>query len=220
MLDMIMDMAGAAAVTGLMKSVALRKAKTNVIGIVGLAENMISAHAYRPSDVIDSLSGQTIEVMNTDAEGRLVLVDSLTYVQKTYKPRFIVDLATLTGAMLVALGYEYCGTFVNNDELWANMESASKSSHEKLWRMPLDENYRKELDSKIADIKNLGKGRWAGACTAAGFLERFIENDTPWAHMDIAGTAWITSDRPTAPQPATGFGVRVLDKLIADHYED
>lgn len=218
--DMKLDMGGAAAVAGLMKTLALRKAKTDVIGIVGLAENMVSSTAYRPSDVIGSLSGKTIEVSNTDAEGRLVLADAMTYVQNTYKPELMVDLATLTGAMMIALGYEYCGTFVNDNDMWAHMEQAGQSTGEKLWRMPLDEAYRKEMDSAIADIKTLGSsGRYAGACTAAGFLERFVEKDVKWAHMDIAGVAWIKSDRPTCPKPGTGFGVRILDRVISDHYE-
>lgn len=217
--SMKMDMGGAATVTGLMKTLALRKSKAHVVGIVGLAENMPSDRAYRPSDVIDSLSGQTIEVMNTDAEGRLVLADCISYIQKKYKPRFMVDLATLTGAMLVALGQEYCGTFVNDDKLWSHLEQASEKSGEKLWRMPLDENFRKEMDSTIADIKSLGNGRNAGACTAAAFLQRFVENDCPWAHLDIAGTAWISSHNPTCPKPATGFGVRVLDQMVSSHYE-
>lgn len=218
--DMKLDMGGAAAVAGLMKTLALRKAKTDVIGIVGLAENMVSSTAYRPSDVIGSLSGKTIEVSNTDAEGRLVLADAMTYVQNTYKPQLMVDLATLTGAMMIALGYEYCGTFVNDNDMWTHMEQAGQSTGEKLWRMPLDEAYRKEMDSTIADIKTLGSsGRYAGACTAAGFLERFVEKDVKWAHMDIAGVAWIKSDRPTCPKPGTGFGVRILDRMIADYYE-
>ncbi len=217
--DMKLDMGGAATVVGLMKTLALRKAKADVVGIVGLAENMPSHTAYRPSDIIQSLSGKTIEVMNTDAEGRLVLADCLTYVQRTYKPRLVVDLATLTGAMMIALGHEYCGTFVNNDELWSNMENASKDSGEKLWRMPLDSVYKKDMESKIADLRSLGTGRYAGACTAAGFLEHFIENDCAWAHMDIAGTAWIKADTATCPKPGTGFGVRVLDRMIAESYE-
>jgi leucyl aminopeptidase len=218
--EMKLDMGGAASVVGLLKAVALRKAKANVIGIVALAENMPSSNAYRPSDVIQSLSGKTIEVSNTDAEGRLVLADSITYLQKTYNPEFIIDLATLTGAMMVALGFDYCGTFVNNDDLWKKMQKAGTKTGEQLWRMPLDEAYRKEMDSTIADIKTLGtSGRYAGACTAAGFLERFIENDLPWSHMDIAGVAWIKKDRPTCPKPGTGFGVRVLNSLIQDNYE-
>lgn len=218
--EMKLDMGGAAAVVGLMKTLALRKAKTDVIGIVGLAENMPSSTAYRPSDVIGSLSGKTIEVSNTDAEGRLVLCDAITYVQNTYSPQLVIDLATLTGAMMIALGYEYCGTFVNDNEMWEHMNEAGQKTGEKLWRMPLDDNYRKDMDSAIADIKTLGSsGRYAGACTAAGFLERFIDKDVKWAHMDIAGTAWIKSDRPTCPKPGTGFGVRILDQMISDHYE-
>lgn len=217
--DMKLDMGGAAAVTGLMKTLALRKSKADVVGIVGLAENMPSHNAFRPSDVIDCYAGKKIEVMNTDAEGRLVLADCMSYVQDIYKPSLMIDLATLTGAMMVALGHEYCGTFVNNDDLWDQMARASKTSGEKLWRMPLDEAYRKEMDSTIADIKTLGGGKYAGACTAAAFLERFVEGDLPWAHMDIAGTAWISKDWPTAPKPGTGFGVRILDRLIAENYE-
>ncbi len=219
--EMKLDMGGAAAVVGLMKSLALRKAAAHVVGIVGLAENMPSHMAYRPSDVLQSMSGKTVEVMNTDAEGRLVLADCLTYVQRTYTPRLVIDLATLTGAMMVALGTEYCGTFVNDNEMWEQMAVASKESGEKLWRMPLDEAFRKEMDSTIADIKTLGtSGRYAGACTAAGFLQRFIEGDTPWAHMDIAGTAWVKKDTAICPKPATGFGVRILDRFIANNYED
>jgi leucyl aminopeptidase len=219
--EMKMDMGGAAAVVGLMKALAVRKAKTDVVGIVALAENMPSRNAYRPGDIIKSLSGKTVEILNTDAEGRMVLCDALTYVQQTYSPSLIIDLATLTGAMMVALGNHYCGTFVNDNDLWDQLSDASDATGEKLWRMPLDEVYRKDMESKVADLRNLGgMGRFAGACTAAGFLEHFIENNTPWAHLDIAGTAWIKSDQPTSPKPATGFGVRVLEKLVADNYED
>ena len=218
--DMKMDMGGSAAVVGLMKSLVLRKAKTNVVGIVGLAENMPSARAYRPADIITSYAGKTIEVLNTDAEGRLVLADALSYVQKIYEPSLIIDLATLTGAMMIALGHEYCGTFVTDDALWEKMQNASAESGEKLWRMPLDEVWKKDMESNISDVQNMAKsGRWAGACTAAGFLWHFIEDDTPWAHMDIAGTAWIKSDKDITPKYGTGFGVRVLDRFIADHYE-
>lgn len=215
--EMIMDMGGSAAVVGLMKALAVRKVKENVIGIVGLAENMVSDHSYRPGDIITSLSGKTIEVLNTDAEGRLVLCDALTYVQNTYKPSMIVDLATLTGAIMVALGYEYAGVFANDDTLWASLDKAGKASGEKVWRMPLDEAYRNEMRSKTADLQNLGNlGRYGGACSAAGFLEHFIENGTKWAHIDIAGTAWWKSDRATTPKGATGFGVRLLYKLVTD----
>lgn len=217
---MKMDMGGAAAVAGTMKALALRKSKASVIGIAGIAENMPDGKAYRPSDIIKTLSGKTVEVLNTDAEGRLVLADCLTYVQRTYKPDTVIDLATLTGSMMVALGFDYCGSFVNDDGLWAGLDKAGKATGEKLWRMPLDEQWRKEVESTIADIKNLGSsGSYAGACTAAGFLEHFIEEGTKWAHMDIAGTAWIRSDRPTTPKGASGFDVRVLDRFIEDNFE-
>lgn len=218
--EMKMDMGGSAAVVGTLKALALRKAKVDVVGVVGLAENMPSHNAYRPGDIIGSLSGKTIEVLNTDAEGRLVLADCLTHIQNQYKPKFIIDLATLTGAIMVALGHEYCGTFVNDNNLWSQMETASKNTGEKLWRMPLDEVFKKDMVSTVADLQNLGKsGRNGGACTAAGFLEHFIEKDTPWAHMDIAGTAWRKTDQPTVPKYGSGFGVRLLTQLIADHYE-
>lgn len=216
---MKMDMGGSAAVVGLMKALAARKAKANVIGIVGLVENMPSDRAYRPGDIITSHAGKTIEVLNTDAEGRLVLADILTYIQDTYKPEVIVDLATLTGAIMVALGFEYCGAFANDDKLWAQLESGSKNTGEKFWRMPLDEAYRKEMESEVADLKNLGLGRYGGACSAAGFLEHFIQDGVKWAHIDIAGTAWWKSDKPTTPKGGTGFPVRALDDMIAKHYE-
>ncbi len=218
--EMKMDMGGSATVVGTIMTLALRKAKVHVVGIVGLAENMLSGNAYRPADIITSYSGKTIEVLNTDAEGRLVLADALTYVQEKYKPGTIIDLATLTGAMLVALGFEYCGTFANDNDLWNGMEKASFATGEKLWRMPLDDVWRRDMEGSIADLQNLGKsGRFAGSCTAAGFLEHFIDKGVKWAHMDIAGTAWIKSDRPTVPRNGTGFGVRLLDRLIADTYE-
>jgi leucyl aminopeptidase len=218
--EMKMDMAGAAAVIGTINALALRKAKVNVVGVVGLAENMISGRATRPSDIVTSYAGKTIEVLNTDAEGRLVLADCLTYVQKKYKPRAIINLATLTGAMMIALGYEYCGIFCNDDKLWSGLEQAGKDTGEKLWRMPLDEAWKRDMESPVADLQNLSKsGRFAGACTAAGFLEHFIDDGQPWAHMDIAGTAWIKADRATVPKYGTGFGVRTLDRLIADNYE-
>ncbi len=219
--EMKMDMGGAAAVVGAIKTLARRKAKAHVIGVIGLAENMPSDRAYRPGDIVKSLSGKTIEVLNTDAEGRLVLCDALTYVQDTYDPALIIDLATLTGAIMVALGHEYCGTFANKDEVWSQLESASRATGEKLWRMPLDEAFRKEMESGIADLKNLGSlGRYGGACSAAGFLEHFVDKGRAWVHMDIAGTAWVNADKPLGPKHATGFGVRVLDRLIADYYED
>ncbi len=217
--EMKMDMGGSAAVVGLIRALAVTKTKVDVVGIVGLAENMPSDRSYRPGDIVKSLSGKTIEVLNTDAEGRLVLCDALTYVQNTYKPRLIVDLATLTGAIMVALGFEYAGTFVNDDKLWGQLEKASKATGEKLWRMPLDEAYRNEMKGSVSDLQNLGhQGRYGGACSAAGFLQAFIENDTPWAHIDIAGTAWWKSDRATVPKGATGFGVRLLYRLVTDNY--
>ena len=219
--EMKMDMGGSAAVVGTMKAIALRKAKANIVAVVGLAENMPSHNAYRPGDIIKSYSGKTIEVLNTDAEGRLVLADCLTHIQKTYKPGAIIDLATLTGAMMVALGHEYCGTFVNDDTLWKGLEHASAETSEKLWRMPLDKVWKDDMVSNVADLQNLGKsGRYAGACTAAGFLEHFIEDGVKWAHMDIAGTAWSKKDKPTVPKYGSGFGVRVLDKLIENKFED
>lgn len=215
--EMKMDMGGSAAVVGTMKALALNKVKKDVVAIVGLAENMPSHNAYRPGDIIGSLSGKTIEILNTDAEGRLVLADCLTHIQAKFKPRYIIDLATLTGAIMVALGHEYCGTFVNNEKLWKDMDAASTKTGEKLWRMPLDEAFKKDMVSNIADLQNLGKGgRYGGACTAAGFLQHFIENDTPWSHMDIAGTAWRKTDQPTAPKYGTGFGVRILTELISN----
>lgn len=218
--EMKMDMGGSAAVAGLMKTLALRKAKVDVIGAIGLAENMPSSRAYRPGDIVTSCAGKTIEVLNTDAEGRLVLIDLLTHVQRTYNPRMIIDIATLTGAILVALGSEYCGAFVNNDDLWNQLNKAAKNTGEKLWRMPLDEAYRKAMDSKIADLNNLGNlGRYGGACTAAGFLERFVEDDRPWAHLDIAGKMMQKSGKPTIPAGGAGFGVRLLDALVAENYE-
>lgn len=220
MADMKMDMGGAAAVVGLFKALALRKAKVNAVGIVGLAENMPSDRAYRPSDVIGSLAGKTIEVLNTDAEGRLVLADALTYIQKKYDPKFVIDLATLTGAIMIALGHEYCGTFVNDDKLWKQMEESSKATGEKLWRMPLDEAFKNSMKGSISDVQNLSTmGRYGGSCSAAGFLAHFVDDKRIWAHMDIAGTAWVNKDLPLAPRHATGFGVRVLNRLVADHYE-
>lgn len=220
MADMKMDMGGAAAVVGLFRALAARKAKVNVVGIIGLAENMPSDRSYRPSDVIGSLSGKTIEVLNTDAEGRLVLADALTYIQKKYDPKFVIDLATLTGAIMIALGHEYCGTFVNDDRLWDQMQQASKVTGEKLWRMPLDDAFKNSMKGSISDVQNLSTmGRYGGACSAAGFLAHFIDDKRAWAHMDIAGTAWVSRDTPLAARHATGFGVRVLNQLIADHYE-
>jgi leucyl aminopeptidase len=218
--EMKMDMGGSAAVVGMIKALALGKSTANVVGVVALAENMPSSKAYRPSDIVTSYSGKTIEVLNTDAEGRVVLADALSYVQDKYAPGLIIDLATLTGAMIVALGHEYCGTFSTDDELWEKLRKASDLTDEKLWRMPLDEAWKKEMESPNADIQNIAKsGRDAGSCTAAGFLWSFIDGDTPWAHLDIAGVAWIKGDRPVTPKFGTGFGVRLLERFVADNYE-
>ncbi len=216
--DMKFDMGGSAAVVGLMKVLAGRNAKVNAIGVVGLVENMPSSTAQRPGDVVNSMSGQTIEVINTDAEGRLVLADALWYTQDRFKPKFIIDLATLTGAMMVALGQEYAGIFSNNDDLCENLIEAGKQVDEPVWRMPLNKAFDKLIDSKIADMKNMG-GKYAGSITAAQFLQRFV-NDVPWVHIDIAGTAWKTKESDVADEGATGYGVRLLDQLIRNNYED
>jgi len=216
--DMKWDMGGAGVVTGLMKALAGRKAKVNAVGLIGLVENMPSGSATRPGDVVTSMSGQTIEVINTDAEGRLVLADVLTYAQKTYKPKAIIDLATLTGAIIISLGSEHAGLFSNNDELSAAITEAGAKTGEKVWRFPLNDSYDKQINSDIADMKNTG-GREAGSITAAQFLQRFIENDVPWAHLDIAGVTWSKKDSPTVPKGGTAFGVRLLDRLVSDKYE-
>jgi leucyl aminopeptidase len=215
--DMKWDMAGAGTVIGLMAALASRKAKADAVGLVGLVENMPSGTAQRPGDVVKSFSGQTIEVINTDAEGRLVLADVLWYCQQKFDPLFIVDLATLTGAMIVALGHEYAGMFSNDDALAQKLAAVGQGTNEKLWRMPLDEAYDSLIKSDIADMKNIG-GRPAGSVTAAQFIQRFV-NQKPWAHLDIAGVAWSSKDAPCAPKGATAFGVRLLDRLIAEHYE-
>ncbi|WP_340647259.1 leucyl aminopeptidase [Phenylobacterium sp.] len=212
------DMGGAAAVSGLMHILAARKAKVNAVGILGLVENMPDGDAQRPGDVVTSMSGQTIEIINTDAEGRLVLADAIWYCQQRFKPKFMVDLATLTGAIIVALGDDVGGLFSNNDELSENLLAASKAEEEPLWRLPLPTHYDKKIDSVIADVKNTG-GRAGGSITAALFIQRFV-NDVPWAHLDIAGTAWKSpSPIPTIPEGATGFGVRLLNRMVADKYE-
>ena len=216
--DMKWDMAGAGAVVGLMATLAGRRARVNAVGLVGLVENMLSGSAQRPGDVVTSHSGQTIEVINTDAEGRLVLADVLWYAQERFKPRFMVDLATLTGAIVVALGHEHAGLFSNDDALAGQLLEAGLASGEALWRMPMGEAYDKLLRSDIADMKNIG-GRPGGSITAAQFLQRFVR-DVPWAHLDIAATAWSSKDAPTVPKGATAFGVRLLDRLVASRYED
>ncbi len=217
--DMKWDMGGAGAVVGLMGALAGRKAKVNVIGICGLVENMPSGTAQRPGDVVTSMSGQTIEVLNTDAEGRLVLCDALWYVQETYKPKLIVDLATLTGAIIIALGNEHAGLFSNDDKLCEQLTEAGKAVGEPLWRQPMGPEYDKLIDCDVADMKNISGGRAGGSITAAQFLGRFIQNGTPWAHLDIAGVAWSTKDKPTVPKGGTGFGVRLLDTFVAENYE-
>ncbi len=215
--DMKWDMAGAGAVVGLMAALAGRKAKVNAVGLVGLVENMPSGSAQRPGDVVKSYSGQTIEVINTDAEGRLVLADVIWYCQQKFDPQFMVDLATLTGAIIISLGHEHAGLFSNDDALAEKLLAAGRETGEKLWRMPLDEAYDKQIKSEIADMKNIG-GRPAGSVTAAQFIKRFV-NDKPWAHLDIAGMAWSSKDAPTVPKGATAFGVRLLDRLVATNYE-
>ena len=217
--DMTYDMAGSAAVVGLMKSLAIRKAKINAVGVVGLVENMVSGVAQRPGDIVKSYSGKTIEVLNTDAEGRLVLADALSFTEKKYKPKFIVDLATLTGAIIVCLGSEYAGLFSNDDKLSNQIINAGEVVEEKLWRMPLHKNYDKLMNSKNADMQNINYVGGAGSTTAAQFLQRFILNKTPWAHLDIAGMAFSKYGGALNSGGATGFGVRLLNQLIEEHYE-
>ena len=216
--DMIWDMGGAAAAAGALYALAARKAKVNAVGILGLVENMPDGAAQRPGDVVKTMSGQTVEVINTDAEGRLVLADAIWYCQDRFKPRFIVDLATLTGAIVVSLGKDLAGLFSNDDTLADNLLAASKATDEPLWRMPLPPQYDKNLESHVADMKNVGP-RYGGSITAALFIQRFV-NKVPWAHLDIASTAWKpASTVPTIPSGATGFGVRLLDALVAEFYE-
>ena len=217
--EMKYDMAGSAVVVGLLKSLALRKAKVNAVGVVGLVENMPGSRAQRPGDIVKSYSGKTIEILNTDAEGRLVLADALSFAEKKYKPKFIIDLATLTGAIIISLGEEYAGLFSNNDELSKNIFKASENVNEKVWRLPLHKNYDKLMDSTIADVQNINYSGGAGSITAAQFLQRFILNKTPWAHLDIAGMAFSKKAANLNPSGATGFGVRLLNNLIKEHYE-
>jgi len=217
--EMKYDMGGSAVVVGLMKSLAIRKAKVNAVGVVGLVENMPDGNAQRPGDIVKSYSGKTIEVLNTDAEGRLVLADALTYTEKKFKPKFIIDLATLTGAIIMALGEEYAGLFSNNNELSENIFKASKNVNEKVWRLPLHKNYDKLMNSPIADVQNINYAGGAGSITAAQFLQRFILNKTPWAHLDIAGTAFSKKAGSLNPGGATGFGVVLLNNLIKEFYE-
>ena len=217
--DMTYDMAGSAVVVGLMKSLAIRKAKINAVGVVGLVENMPGSNAQRPGDIVKSYSGKTVEILNTDAEGRLVLADALTYTEKKFKPKFIVDLATLTGAIIVSLGSEYAGLFSNDDNLSKQLIDAGENVEEKVWRMPLNKNYDKLINSKNADMQNINYVGGAGSTTAAQFLQRFILNKTPWAHLDIAGMAFSKYGGALNSGGATGYGVRLLNKLIEDYYE-
>lgn len=217
--DMRGDMGGSAAVVGAMLALAKRKAKANVVGLVGLVENMPDGDAIRPGDILKSASGQTIEVQNTDAEGRLVLCDVLWYAQEHYKPAAIVDLATLTGAIVIGLGHHHAGLFTNNDKLSDQLTKAGMAEGERVWRLPLGPEYDKQLKSKFADMRNIG-GRAAGSITAAQFLQRFINKGQTWAHLDIAGVAWVDGEKaPTDPSWASGFGPRLLDRWIADNYE-
>ncbi len=216
--EMKWDMAGAGAVTGLMAALAGRKAKANVVGVIGLVENMPDGNAQRPGDIVTSMSGQTIEVLNTDAEGRLVLADALWYTAETFNPRFMINLATLTGAIIVSLGNEHAGIFSNSDELADRLTATGKKTGELVWRMPLSPAYDKDIDSEAADMKNIGSPGKAGSIIGAQFLQRFVK-DVPWVHIDIAGTAWSKADKGTVPKGATGFGVRLLDRMVAEHYE-
>jgi len=212
--DMKQDMTGAAVVAATMKSLALQKVNKNVVAVVGLVENMPSGAAYRPGDVITSMSGQTVEVLNTDAEGRLVLADCLTYIQKNYQPRNVIDVATLTGAIIVALGHTFAGLFSNHQGLAKKLLEAGEKSGERLWQMPLDAEYDKQINSTIADIKNLGDGRAAGSATAACFLQRFINKPTRWAHLDVAGVDLSDGKNILYPKGASAFGVRLLSEFI------
>jgi len=217
--DMTYDMAGSATVVGLMKNLALRKAKINAVGVVGLVENMPGGNAQRPGDIVKSYSGKTIEILNTDAEGRLVLADALTFTEKKFKPEFMVDLATLTGAIIVSLGSEYAGLFSNDDKLSKQLLEVGEKVDEKLWRMPLHKNFDKLIDSNNADMQNINYVGGAGSTTAAQFLQRFILNKTPWAHLDIAGMAFSKYGGALNSGGATGYGVRLLNQLIEEHYE-
>ncbi|HEY7231724.1 MAG TPA: leucyl aminopeptidase [Pseudolabrys sp.] len=217
--DMKGDMAGAACVVGLMHALAARKARVNAVGIVGLVENMPDGNAQRPGDIVKSMSGQTIEIINTDAEGRLVLADVIWYAAQRFKPKFMVDLATLTGAIIVALGQEYAGMFSNNDQLAERLTKAGTETGELVWRMPLAPEYDKMIDSKFADMKNTGGSRWGGAITAAQFIKRFVDDKIPWAHLDIAGTGFDSRQTDINKSWGSGWGVRLLDRLVADYYE-
>jgi len=217
--EMKYDMAGSAVVAGLIQTLAIRKAKVNAVGVVGLVENMPGGNAQRPGDIVKAYNGKTIEVLNTDAEGRLVLADALSFTEAKFKPRFMIDLATLTGAIIMALGEEYAGLFSNNDELSNRLFKVGEKVKEKVWRLPLHENYDKLINSPIADIQNINYSGGAGSITAAQFLQRFVTSKTPWAHLDIAGMAFSKKAANLNPGGATGFGVRLLNQLIEEHYE-
>jgi leucyl aminopeptidase len=219
MWDMKWDMGGAAAVTGAIAALAGRKAKANVVGVVGLVENMPDGNAQRPSDIVKTMSGQTVEVLNTDAEGRLVLADAIWWTQETYKPRAIVDLATLTGAIIIALGTEFAGLFTKDDALAAQLSKAAETTGDQVWRMPLAKPYEDMMKSDVADIKNISGVKDAGSCTGAAFIGKFVKNGQSWAHLDIAGKAWTNKEKPTIPKGGTGFGVRLLDAFVRENYE-
>jgi leucyl aminopeptidase len=216
--EMKYDMGGSGTVVGLMKALAGRNARVNAVGVIGCVENMPSGGACRPGDVVTSMSGQTIENLNTDAEGRLVLADALWYTQDRFKPKFMIDLATLTGAMVVALGTHRAGTFSNNDELAERIYKVGEDTGDRVWRLPMGEEYNKQMNSKVADMQNIGNAKGAGSITAAQFLERFV-NDVPWCHIDIAGVCWASEADDMTPEGARGYGVRLLDKLVSDYYE-
>jgi leucyl aminopeptidase len=217
--DMKGDMAGAACVTGLMQALAARKARVNAVGVIGLVENMPDGNAQRPGDIVKSMSGQTIEIINTDAEGRLVLADVLWYTAKKFKPKFMIDLATLTGAIIVALGHENAGLFSNDDKLADRLIKAGQDTGELVWRMPLAPEYDKQIDSRFADVKNTGGTRWAGAITAAQFLQRFVADKIPWAHLDIAGTGMDSRQSEINRSWGSGWGIRLLDRVVLEFYE-
>ena len=220
--EMKIDMAGSAVVLSLIRLLAQRKAKVNAVGIMPLVENMPSGHAIKVGDIVKSMSGQTIEIMNTDAEGRVILADALYYVATKFNPEIIIDLATLTGAIMVALGDDYAGLFTNNSDLFKELKEAGESTNEKVWRMPLSELggfYDKQIDSDFADVRNTGKTRDGGSITAAQFLQRFINNHKKWAHIDIASTAYVKQEHFLTPKNATGYGVRLLNELIKNNYE-
>ena len=216
--DMKWDMGGAGAVAGAMLALAKRKAKANVVAVCGLVENMPDGNAQRPGDVVTTMSGQTVEVINTDAEGRLVLCDAITWTQKEFSPAAVIDLATLTGAMIISLGHEHGGLFSNDDDLADKLVSAGKATGDKLWRFPLGPAYDKLINSPIADMKNVGP-REGGSITAAQFIQRYVDKGTPWAHLDIAGMVWANKPGQTWDKGATGFGVRVLDRFVRDNLE-